>query len=101
MYAIRSYYAGVSNISASTMINQVTSTANRLYDAEDLTKQFAAGITASQALALLYPMTGGTYTDLDGYIYTLVSGNLVYNGSRVGVASTIYGEYWRNELVIV
>jgi hypothetical protein len=46
---------GVSNISASTMINQVTSTANRLYDAEDLTKQFAAGITASQALALLYP----------------------------------------------
>jgi hypothetical protein len=90
---------GVSNISASTMINQVTSTANRLYDAEDLTKQFAAGITASQALALLYPMTGGTYTDLDGYIYTLVSGNLVYNGSRVGVASTIYGEYWRNELV--
>jgi hypothetical protein len=44
-------------------------------------------------------MTGGTYTDLDGYIYTLVSGNLVYNGSRVGVASTIYGEYWRNELV--
>jgi hypothetical protein len=64
------------------MVNAVTAQADRLYDGSDLSKTFSAAITAAEALALLYPMTGGQYTDADGFIYTLLSGNLVYSGSK-------------------
>ncbi|HWP21633.1 MAG TPA: hypothetical protein VN417_02730 [Candidatus Cryosericum sp.] len=98
-YTYSGLMTGVSNISAGTMVSNVEATANRLYDLADLSKQFAASTTASEALALLYPTTSGKYTDNEGYIYTLVSGNLVYSGERTGVTTTISGADWRDELV--
>ena len=57
---------GVSDVTAASMTGSVTTSANRLYDASDITKYFAASITAAQALALVYPTTAGTYTDAGG-----------------------------------
>ncbi|MEN6340037.1 MAG: hypothetical protein ABFD03_07915, partial [Clostridiaceae bacterium] len=90
---------GVSDISASEMVDQVTTTANRIYDAEDLTKQFAADITGVEALALMYTIVEGTYTDKDGYIYNLISDSLVYSGSKAGIEGTISGADLKAELL--
>ena len=98
-YEYTNQRSGVSGISADTMIHSAAGLAQCLYDESDLSKSYSPAITAAEALALLYPVVSGYYTDADGFLYVLSSGSLVYSGVKDGVAASIIGADVRSSLL--